>query len=162
MGFITGSVTRVGSVVAAMDLVFFTHTPDFIMPVWVNKQIDIEVKDPDSGEVLFERTMPGPTQLGQVYTYGKVTDDEEGPYLLKSSGIKTFSGHSGGSTTSTKTCSPWTVMELAKNTGPSRPCPRSSRPMATMSLRPGASPSRPFRSRLGKSWFSVTGSNGIW
>jgi len=90
LGFISGTVGAPGLAVHAMDLVFITTSTDFIMPVRIGQNITITVSDMDTGDTLYEKVMPGPTVMGQVYSFGKVSNDKEPPLLLRSTGIESL------------------------------------------------------------------------
>ncbi|MCP5045845.1 MAG: Ig-like domain-containing protein, partial [bacterium] len=96
MAFMTGTATSVPAVVAAMDLVYLVDlgNPDFIIPVPIrptDEKIHVDVKDLITGETLYQTESPALTQEGQVYNFGKVSNDIEPPAIIQSTGILCYS-----------------------------------------------------------------------
>ncbi len=92
VAFVSGTVGIPGTVVMYGDLVYFPENNYYVFPVPVNRDVKIIVKDEKVGEPIFEKTVPGLSLAGQVYSFQKITDtrDNEPPIIVKSSGLLTF------------------------------------------------------------------------
>ncbi|MCP4142952.1 MAG: hypothetical protein GY755_22130, partial [Chloroflexi bacterium] len=92
LAFITGLTGAPGCAASAMDMTFIVgQDRRFIMPVPINRDFTLTIKDTDTGETLYEKQMPGPTSIGQAFDFGKVSDDEEPAWIKDSTGVATLS-----------------------------------------------------------------------
>ncbi len=90
--FASGMMGAAGLAAYCADLVFIAGpSQEFIMPVPVNKNVTLTVRDMTTGEKVYFQELPGPTQEGQVYDYGPVSNDNIPPAVMDVSGITTMS-----------------------------------------------------------------------
>ncbi|NIN34178.1 MAG: hypothetical protein GTO60_03360, partial [Gammaproteobacteria bacterium] len=78
------------AMVSAMDLVLFTHPQELIMPFPINRSVEIEVRDLDTGEMLFRKDLPALTSPGQLYDFGNLAAgeyDKDPPAITGSTGM---------------------------------------------------------------------------
>jgi hypothetical protein len=92
IAFINGTAAGYNTVVLAGELAYIPNNYYYVFPVPVNTQVNIVVKDLYTAETIYEKTTPGPSLAGQVYSFEKIKDnsDKEPPMIVKSTGILTF------------------------------------------------------------------------
>ncbi|MCP4119517.1 MAG: Ig-like domain-containing protein, partial [Desulfobacteraceae bacterium] len=92
LAFITGLTGAPGCAASAMDMTFIVgQDRRFIMPVPINRDFTLTIKDTDTGETLYKKTMPGPTSIGQAFSFGTVSDDKEPAWIKHAAGVAALS-----------------------------------------------------------------------
>lgn len=95
LGFLSFSVAQLGLAYFAWEFAYlsdYSSVQKIYVPVPLNREITLKVKDLTTGETLFEGKTAGPTIPSQIYEFREnLTKDFEAPFLLNTIGINSLS-----------------------------------------------------------------------